>query len=336
MKSMFRQKLLPGVLSVLILLPTVLGLSIYRSNAQKNFESIYRPLNEQAYEYVQRYNQVRVDLELERIQYEYYSKFGKSMTMLIIQTCRDNLYDSVYMKAARSYKVSGIFTVTDDECVGLEGCIDKEQCETLVKAGWKIALALPKDVPKDFDLGGYIDRVAAQLKSQGIEFPTAFVFGRENYSKELYESIAAMNRFEAIAYNALDENCDLTAKPMKSSGDVLFIPYLYTSKRTPIRTNFEKALKRGECLSISTGGAESGMSGETATRDTTVGSLKDIIETIKNRNNFYRKYADYRSERLKSDTEYAEELRRITNKISELKAEKERLNTQILNVYAVE
>ena len=159
-----------------------------------------------------------------------------------------------------------------------------------------------------------------------------FVFGRENYARELYEAVCGKG-FETVFYPAEDPSCDLEDMLLESKDALLLVPYYYTSKRTPIRKTFEKDMRNGRNITVSTGGARSGMVGETATHDTTLASLKDIIETLKVRNRYFRSYASYRADRLKADTEYRMITASLDEQAKKLRAESIYLHRLILNIY---
>ena len=327
-------KILSVVLSVAILLPTIIWLSVYNSNAEAQFNAIYGERNEIVRSMVFEYNRLFDLREIEKAKYKEAAKIGSSMCMLIFQSSDALLYTNVYQAAMKKYGAKGIFTVTNESCVGMRGCITKEQCREMLNYGFTMAVGLPdKVLRRSFNIETYLDEIEALLLDQGFSFPKVFVFARENYSREIYDAVIARG-FETVAYNAADPKCGLTETSMKDQNSVLHIPYVYTSKRTPIRSSFEKSMKDGVNLSISTGIAQSGMKGSTATHDTTVPSLKDIIETVKVNNNYYRTYEAYRKEKLKADTVNREVINGIIETIADYNSQIDLLHRRILNVYA--
>ena len=143
-----------------LLVGTVVGISLYRENARADQEARMEEREKLAAQYRQEYeaSQARLSrLESELVQYE---PMGKSMTMIIVQQCQSNLYEQVYLKALKGQKISGIFTVTDRETVGAEGCITFSQYEELVKDGWSMAVTAPGNTE---DPEGYFATVEANL-----------------------------------------------------------------------------------------------------------------------------------------------------------------------------
>lgn len=322
------------LLSVLIFASTVSFLTVYNVRTKRAREERLQVLNETIEPFITEYNELVSARKLKTNEYKRYYGFGKSMTTLLFQECTENLYSDVYLKATKRYNAKGVFTLTDTETVGAEGCITKEEYDVLTKQGWAAAVGFPETIPAGFDPAAYFDRVKKNLSEQGVPLPKILVFARENYTRELYEASLHLMPVETVYFNYQDERCDLEANSLSSPDDVLLIPYLYTSKRTPVRSGFEMSLKQGLCISLSTRGARSGMVGETATHDTTLGSLKDIVETIKINHTYYRSYDDYRQERLLADTEYRNKLDQTQEQLDDLNLQIRILNRRIINVFA--
>lgn len=323
------------ILSALILISTVSFLAIHNAARERDLRERIVLKNDAVRLLMEEYNLMSAERKLISDKYDYYSKFGTSMTTLLFQQCARNLYDDVFLKVGRPYKAKAVFTVTDTETVGAEGCITREEYKTLTGAGWTLAVGLPESLPRDFDPAAYFDTVRSNLEREGIPFPKVMVFGRENYSQAIMDVVLKLGGIEAVYFNAKDYHCDLKANTIQTKSDVLYLPYLYTSKRTPIRSGYELSMKNGECVSISTRGIRNEMRGDIATHDITQGMLKDLVMTIKNDNSFYRSYEDYRSERLKADTEYAAVLDGISRELNDLIYRIRTLNRTIINTYAI-
>ncbi|MBQ9468731.1 MAG: hypothetical protein IJU52_06985 [Clostridia bacterium] len=324
------------VFSVLVLAITASFLTFSRALRDKRVREFVEPLNEKASSLVSDYNSKTTARKVKIEECSYYEQFGKSMTTLLFQQCAENLYNEVFRRSLMKYRAKAVYCVTSEEMIGKDGCITFDQYNTLRELGWTLAVALPEEIPDGFDAASYFSLVRAELTDLGIPFPKVMAFGRHNYSRELLDAALALDEIESVYFNAQDQNCPLKANMITSESDILYIPYLYTSKRTPIRDNYEAGMNKGVCMSISTRGARNGMAGEIATNDTSLGSLSNIVETIKLDNSFYRSYDEYRAERLKSDTEYALIINELKFQIDVLYAQIKLLNREIINIYAAD
>lgn len=297
-----------------LLVGTIVGISLYRENARAEQAARLEEREKLAAPYRQEYEASQARLSRLKAELAQYEPMGKSMTMIIVQQCQANLYEQVYLKALKGQKISGIFTVTDRETVGAEGCITFSQYEELVKDGWSMAVTAPGNTE---DPEGYFATVEANLQAEGISFPEIFVFGMGEYSRSLYEAV--LNRgFRTVAYCQQDVGkglCDLTETLCLSEEDVLMVPYYYTSKGTPyVQASYTKDMLQMNNRSLSIRCAIA--SGVKDLRDTTLVNLKNIGETVLS-GRYYRSYKDYRAEKMAADAV-------TVNRVAELKEEIQR------------
>ncbi len=313
-----------------LLVGTIVGISLYRGRAQAEQEARMEDREKLAAQYRQEYeaSQARLSrLEAELVRYE---PMGKSMTMIIVQQCQSNLYEQVYLKALKGLGISGIFTVTDQETVGAEGCVTFSQYEELVKAGWSMAVTVCGTTE---DPETYFATVEANLQAEGIPFPEIFVFGVGEYSKSLYEAV--LNRgFRTVAYCQQDVEkglCDLTETLCLSEEDVLTVPYFYTSKGTSyVHEPYMKDVQRMNNRSLSICRAVS--SGVKDLKDTTLANLKSIGETVLD-GGYYRSYQDYRTEKMEADAVAVSRVAELQEEIQKEKQTSEEWFRLLMDAY---
>lgn len=287
-------------------------------------------INALAEPYMTEYERSVGEMAKLKTEYEKVDGIGRRMTMIIFQHCTDNLYSVEYRRALNQREMQAIFTVKDSEMIGDEGCITLEQYRLLAEKGWLVALTLPD---KDRDLCEYFDEMKEKFAALGIDFPKIFVYPRDSrYTPELHGQVLAAG-FDTVAFNLEDGGCPFTDQPLTASTDVLYVPYLYTSKKTHIRDRFEDLIGAGQNCSISTGCAKQGMSGEAAYVDTTLNNLVDIVETVYTELGSYRSLKNYRAERLRAGTDCAKRLSEITVTVEGLQAIRSWTFDKMMGIY---
>ncbi len=287
-------------------------------------------LNEQAHSTKTKYDETCSILKTAETEYEKLQLKGKQMTTLVFNQCDVNLYDTVYPLLDKSH-LNAVFVITPEKMPGKNGCINSEQYAELRTRGWTYAVGAP---PRGTDFEAYLTKIQNEISLAQLQLTDVFYFPIGTFEPQRIETVQKMG-YTAVFYCCEEFPTD---DPLFDAvqENLVLIPYMYTSKSSPIWAQYDVMMRSGNNCSISTGNVVDITQFVPVDRlhlDTSVIELMDIVQTITVEFPYYKSLDRYRSEFIKSRNEYALEKEACATKIAQLAEQKNNLFQQITKIY---
>lgn len=211
----------------------------HSKETQKYYEDKYResaPLLAQKKE---------LEGQLAQVQREYQVKInGKGTLTLLCMDLAEEIYTVIYPQM-QEYGYIAMLGISEDTLPGAEGCMEIEQVEKLLGAGWCLCLYWSGEGKLD----EWLTDMKRSLEIQNLKMPTQIYFERETYQTE-YDNLLAAHGLEVVVHH---QESELPSLATQTEEGIWHIG-AWGWNQVNARKSMERALESGAGLVFTIGG----------------------------------------------------------------------------------
>lgn len=188
----------------------------------------------------------RLELEqrLQQVEREYQVKInGKGTLSMLCMDLSEDIYTVIYPQM-REYGYIGMLAVSKEAFPGAEGCMEKEQVEELLDAGWCLCLYWNGETA----LEEWLTEMRQSLEDLTLAWPEQIYFERETYQTE-YDSLLAERGVKVVVHH---QESGLPALATQTEEGIWHIG-AWGWNQTNARKSMEQAVEEGAGLVFTIG-----------------------------------------------------------------------------------